>query len=258
MLPMGDEESDVDVWSRLGHVRFIHTLIASFSVIIVSELGDKTFFIAAIMAMRHPRSTVFMAAMSAIFVMNTLAVLLGMTTSVIPRFITHYGSIVLFALFGLKMLHEGHKMSEEDAKEEFIEVQETLNKRETADIEYNMLNTASEDPETGVIKTITSVPLSTKVRRKLMLYVSVVFIETFSMTFLAEWGDRSQISTIILAAREDVIGVTIGALLGHCICTGIAVLGGRFIAQLISVKTVTLIGGVVFIFFALFALIMME
>lgn len=42
-------------------------------MIIVSELGDKTFFIAAIMAMRHSRSTVFMAAMSAIFIMNTLA-----------------------------------------------------------------------------------------------------------------------------------------------------------------------------------------
>lgn len=31
--------------------------------------------------------------------------------------------------------------------------------------------------------------------------------------------------------------MTIGALCGHCICTGIAVLGGRIIAQMISVKT---------------------
>ena len=30
---------------------FIHAFIASFSVIIVSEIGDKTFFIAAIMSM---------------------------------------------------------------------------------------------------------------------------------------------------------------------------------------------------------------
>ena len=35
---------------------FIHGFIATLVVIIVSELGDKTFFIAAIMAMRHPRS----------------------------------------------------------------------------------------------------------------------------------------------------------------------------------------------------------
>ena len=57
------------------------------------------------------------------------------------------------------------------------------------------------------------------------------------MTFLAEWGDRSQLATIILAAREDVTGVTLGAVLGHALCTGLAVLGGRMIAQKISVKT---------------------
>jgi len=36
----------------------LHAFFASFSVIIVSEIGDKTFFIAAIMAMKHSRSTV--------------------------------------------------------------------------------------------------------------------------------------------------------------------------------------------------------
>lgn len=38
--------------SNLG---FIHAFIASFSVIIVSEIGDKTFFIAAIMSMVNNR-----------------------------------------------------------------------------------------------------------------------------------------------------------------------------------------------------------
>ena len=39
-------------------------------MIIVSELGDKTFFIAAIMAMRHSRATVFTAAIAALGVMH--------------------------------------------------------------------------------------------------------------------------------------------------------------------------------------------
>lgn len=36
-------------------ITFYHGFIASFSVIVVSELGDKTWFIAVIMAMRHSR-----------------------------------------------------------------------------------------------------------------------------------------------------------------------------------------------------------
>ena len=51
------------------------------------------------------------------------------------------------------------------------------------------------------------------------------------MTFLAEWGDRSQLATIILAARENVSAVVIAGILGHAFCTGLAVLGGRLIGK---------------------------
>lgn len=79
--------------------------------------------------------------------------------------------------------------------------------------------------------------------------VSSVVMKAFTMTFLAEWGDRSQIATISLAAEHDVIGVTLGGCVGHCICTGAAVLGGRQLAQVIDERTVNLVGGVMFLFF---------
>lgn len=57
----------------LGDASFLHAFIASLSVIVVSELGDKTFFIAAIMAMRHPRVIVFTGAITALAVMTVLS-----------------------------------------------------------------------------------------------------------------------------------------------------------------------------------------
>lgn len=55
------------------NVGFLHAFVASLSVILVSEIGDKTFFIAAIMAMRHPRLIVFGGAISALALMTILS-----------------------------------------------------------------------------------------------------------------------------------------------------------------------------------------
>lgn len=48
-----------------------------------------------------------------------------------------------------------------------------------------------------------------------------IFINAFTLTFLAEWGDRSQIATIGLAASSDVVGVTVGSIIGHAACTAV-------------------------------------
>jgi putative Ca2+/H+ antiporter (TMEM165/GDT1 family) len=227
-------------------VGFWHALVASLSVIIVSELGDKTFFIAAILAMRHSRVTVFLGALGALGVMTALSAFLGYATQIIPRKVTYYASTALFLLFGLKMLKEGYYMSADEGQEEYEEAQQDIKRKEE---ELSQDFSSEQDSESGIIRT-------RRPRWALLLpFVSKVFVESFTLTFLAEWGDRSQITTIILAARENVIGVTLGGTLGHAICTGIAVLGGRIIAQRISVRTVTLIGGVVFVIFALSAFI---
>lgn len=48
--------------------------------------------------------------------------------------------------------------------------------------------------ETGIIRT--------PGRRWFQGILSAIFLQAFTLTFLAEWGDRSQITTIILGARE--------------------------------------------------------
>uniref|UniRef100_A0A915KK83 GDT1 family protein n=1 Tax=Romanomermis culicivorax TaxID=13658 RepID=A0A915KK83_ROMCU len=247
---------------------FWHALVASFSVIIVSELGDKTFFIAAILAMRHSRLAVFLGAAFALFFMTILSVFLGWITQIIPRSVTYYVSTALFAIFGLKMLKEGWQMSPSEGQEEFEEAQEEVRKREDqiAKIEAESLLTSVQITDTPKISSSNNNNTSTgpnflKTRRSsatfrlILRFLGAIFLESFTLTFLAEWGDRSQLTTIVLASRENVVGVTLGGFIGHALCTGLAVIGGRFVAQKISVRTVTIIGGVVFILFALSALV---
>lgn len=68
------------------------------------------------------------------------------------------------------------------------------------------------------------------------LVLSPAWVQTFVMTFLGEWGDRSQIATIAMAAGQDYWWVTVGSICGHSVCTAGAVIGGRFLAEKISVR----------------------
>ncbi|XP_039490539.1 uncharacterized protein LOC120451168 isoform X1 [Drosophila santomea] len=411
---------------------FIDAFTASISVILLTELGDKTFFIAAIMAMRHPRLIVFGGAIAALALMTVLSCAFGMAANFIPKIYTYYISTALFLIFGLKMLYDGYKMKPTDAQEELEEVQTDLRKREdellrkasrkyedtegkrknsnsdkedaseqalihgrnsistaagsTTDMQHrqrkqrNHLNnnngttstthtnskqnscdkTGNDDEdreqhesevflkEGGRIveqlkmKTFPSSPAHSAAssnqteqtnsiaastatvdvqlaghptepsvggtsepraplaghdsmhslngslngdsgpvngalkarldrdvnaalvndaesgrrrpqKRGATYFTMRILAQAFTMTFLAEWGDRSQLTTIILAASKDVYGVIAGGVIGHCICTGLAVIGGRLVASKISVRTVTIVGGIVFIGFAIYA-----
>ncbi|XP_017960355.1 transmembrane protein 165 isoform X2 [Drosophila navojoa] len=226
---------------------FIDAFTASISVILLTELGDKTFFIAAIMAMRHPRLIVFLGAITALALMTVLSCVFGMAANFIPKIYTYYISTALFLIFGLKMLYDGYKMKPTDAQEELEEVQSDLRKRED-ELDRDVNTALVHDAESG---------RRTKVQRRGATYFTMrIFAQAFTMTFLAEWGDRSQLTTIILAASKDVYGVIVGGIIGHCICTGLAVIGGRLVASKISVRTVTIVGGIVFIGFAIYAVLM--
>jgi len=202
---------------------------ASFFMILATEIGDRTFFIAAIMAMHHPRLIVWSSAMAALVLMTFISCVFGLTAiALIPKAFVHWSVIGLMLLFGVQMLRTGWKMSkDEQGFEEMEEVEAETFKNED-DLENNSKGTT--------YKTL-----------------SAVAIQTFSLTFLGEWGDRSQLATIALAAANSPMGVMIGGISGHAICTGIAVIGGRLIANYISERTVTLAGGFLFLGFGLYA-----
>lgn len=73
----------------------------------------------------------FAGAISALAIMTILSAVFGMVfIHFIPPVWTRWVSVALFFIFGLKMLHEGWKMSATDAAEEMEEVQHDIRKRE--------------------------------------------------------------------------------------------------------------------------------
>ncbi|XP_020246843.1 GDT1-like protein 4 isoform X2 [Asparagus officinalis] len=101
---------------------------ASFSMILVSEIGDETFIIAALMAMRHPKSTVLSGALSALVVMTVLSTGLGrIVPNLISRKHTNSAATVLYAFFGLRLLYIAWRSdSKASQKKEIEEVEEKL------------------------------------------------------------------------------------------------------------------------------------
>ena len=90
----------------------------------MSEIGDKTFFIAAILAMSNNKLIIFLSALAALYLMTVLSAMLGwVVTTVIPREITYYTCTAIMFLFSLKMLWEAWRMKEDEVQEVQREVE---------------------------------------------------------------------------------------------------------------------------------------
>jgi len=255
-------------------------LYQSFLMILVSEVGDKTFLIAAILSMRHSRLTVFLGAFSSLVVMSVLSAGMGqiLPSLFLPPKWTHLGASILFLWFGVKMGKEGWEMEGGNAKvqEEMKEVEEELQEDEEhermpmQDLESGVPEPSKPNGDQHALDTEATPsksafkprqrPQELKSRVKegahnfASLFFGPVFVQAFILTFLGEWGDRSQIATIALAAAHNIYVITLGTVLGHSVCTTVAVLGGRWISTQISIKHVTLGGAILFILFGLFYL----
>lgn len=244
--------------------------------------------------MRHPRLTVFAGSFLSLAVMSLLSSFLGVLfPTLLPKSLTTLLAAGLFLVFGVKMWFEGMAMDGDEMGEELEEARKEIEEGDAEELEMAEGGRSGQYPsvdpypptaplsadaradavahgghqgESSKVKTLASAAGLKDGARNLcsLLCVSPVFAQAFVLTFLGEWGDRSQIATIALAAAhvsdreqlavrdrikhsgclaehlhfysQNIWLVSFGTILGHSMCTGLAVMGGALLAKKISVK----------------------
>ncbi len=80
------KDGEVNVGSPNSISTFWGAFWNSVGMILATEIGDKTFFLAALMAMQYPRIIVFLGAITSLALMTVLSAAMGlMLPSILPR-----------------------------------------------------------------------------------------------------------------------------------------------------------------------------
>jgi len=195
----------------------------AFSLVFLSEIGDKTFFVAGLLAAKLSRFISFVGSLGALAVMSIISVVIGQLFHAVPAGIANglplddVAAVLAFSYFGVKILMEALEMDEGGKTmmdEELEEAEEVVGSSDTGDTKWAQI------------------------------------ASIFALVFAAEFGDRSFIATIALSAAQNPVSVATGAIAAHAVATGIAVIGGAYIAKYVPERVLGIIGGLLFLVFA--------
>ena len=112
----------------------------AFSLVFLSEIGDKTFFVAGLLAAKLSKFVSFVGSLGALAVMTILAVLIGQVFHAVPAGLTQgipfddICAVAAFAYFGVKILSEALDPESEGSSfmdEELAEAEETVDESDT-------------------------------------------------------------------------------------------------------------------------------
>ncbi|TVU22924.1 hypothetical protein EJB05_32645 [Eragrostis curvula] len=191
--------------------------------------GDRTFFIAALLAARSSAGVIFLGTFGALAVMTVISVVLG-------RAFHYVDGIIPFSFGGTDF------PIDDVAAAGLLIYYGVTTLLDAASGDGEKMNEEQEEAELAVSKFSGN-------GAGVMSAASTI-ASTFVLVFVAEWGDKSFFSTIALAAASSPLGVIAGSLAGHALATVIAVIGGSLLGTFLSEKIIAYIGGSLFLAFA--------
>lgn len=186
----------------------IGVIAATFGLIFVSELPDKTAIASLVLGTKYPWRWVFAGVAAAFFAHVVIAVAAGSVLALLPQKPLEAVVAVLFLLGAVLIWREGMEDEDELEAEEEAELAET--------------------PENAGIWRVASL--------------------AFGVIFVAEWGDLTQIMTANLAAKyHSPLSVGVGATLGLWAVGLLAILGGKSLLRVLPMKWITRVAALVMV-----------
>ncbi|MEO6790504.1 MAG: TMEM165/GDT1 family protein [Ornithinibacter sp.] len=184
----------------------LSTAAVVFGLIFVVELPDKTFIATLVMSTRFRPLLVWIGVSLAFLVQTAVAVTAGGLLSRLPRTPVEVFAGVMFLVGGIILLRGAGAADEEEAETE-------------------------EEFDEKSARSVTGWRVVTL---------------CFTILFLAEWGDLSQILTASLVLRyDDPVSVFVGAFLALATVSALAAVLGRTLLKRMRLSTIRRIGGTV-------------
>ena len=235
---------------------FLSSIAYSFSFVFVTDLTDKSVFLIILLTQKIPTLILFIISLFSVLLMNYLSILVGCyITKLISLVYLEIIACILFITFGILSIIESQK-KENQVKVLMEKTKKELNYSEnddyqlmSEDIETNyesnselkyssMLRTNSNTSNLNVINENNNNEINTG------LIIAIII-----MLCLSDFGDKSQITVMTMAAIYDFYGILIGSTLALVGTVTIAILFGTWICDKISTKLLFLIGGILFLIF---------
>ena len=235
---------------------FLSSIAYSFSFVFVTDLTDKSVFLIILLSQKIPTLILFIISLFSVLLMNYLSILVGCyITRLISLVYLEIIACILFITFGILSIIESQK-KENQVKDLMEKTKKELNYSENDD--YQLM---SEDIETNYESNSELKYPSTLRTNSNISNINVInennnngintglIIAIIIMLCLSDFGDKSQITVMTMAAIYDLYGILIGSTLALVGTVTIAVLFGTWICDKISTKLLFLIGGILFLIF---------
>jgi Ca2+/H+ antiporter, TMEM165/GDT1 family len=186
-----------------------------FTLIFLAELPDKTAFATLMLATRSKPAPVFLGVALAFVVQSGVAIAFGGVFSLLPEKWVHLAAGAMFFVFAWQTWFHRDEEEAGEAKAADSIDEQTLEQKHLS--------------ETKIFFT--------------------AFAKAFTVIFIAEWGDLTQLATATLAAKyhHDLLTVFLAATLALWAVTALAVVLGHRLKHVVHIDSLKKVSTVAFI-----------